>query len=253
MSSQTIFLISAGCIFGGALLGLLLHGLLPEHHLRDASKDTVKVGAAMIATLSALVLGLLVGSAKNTFDTAEAEMTQGGAKIILLDRLLADYGPETKAAREQLRRTVATQIEDLWPEEKTGASGLAAFERTGGLEAVQMTLLKVMPTTDAQRQLFAAAQQICGDLRQTRWLLVEQTQSPIPIPFLVVLLFWLTVLHVSFGMLAPRNATVVAVLLICALSVSGAIFMILEMSHPLDGMIKVSSAPMRKALEHLGQ
>ncbi len=253
MSSQTIFLISAGCIFGGALLGLLLHGLLPEHHLRDASKDTVKVGAGMIATLSALVLGLLVGSAKNTFDTAEAEMTQGGAKIILLDRLLADYGPETKAAREQLRRTVATQIEDLWPEEKTGASGLAAFERTGGLEAVQMTLLKVMPTTDAQRQLFAAAQQICGDLRQTRWLLVEQTQSPIPIPFLVVLLFWLTVLHVSFGMLAPRNATVVAVLLICALSVSGAIFMILEMSHPLDGMIKVSSAPMRKALEHLGE
>jgi len=253
MSSQTIFLISAGCIFGGALLGLLLHGLLPEHHLRDASKDTVKVGAGMIATLSALVLGLLVGSAKNTFDTAEAEMTQGSAKIILLDRLLADYGPETKAAREQLRRTVATQIEDLWPEEKTGVSGLAAFERTNGLEAVQMTLLKVMPTTDAQRQLFAAAQQICGDLRQTRWLLVEQTQSPIPIPFLVVLLFWLTVLHVSFGMLAPRNATVVAVLLICALSVSGAIFMILEMSHPLDGMIKVSSAPMRKALEHLGQ
>jgi len=253
MSSQTIFLISAGCIFGGALVGMLLHGLLPEPHLRDASKDTVKVGAGMIATLSALVLGLLVGSAKNTFDTAEAEMTQGGAKIILLDRLLADYGPETKAAREQLRRTVATQIEDLWPEEKTGASGLAAFERTGGLEAVQMTLLKVMPTTDAQRQLFAAAQQICGDLRQTRWLLVEQSQSPIPIPFLVVLLFWLTVLHVSFGMLAPRNATVVAVLLICALSVSGAIFMILEMSHPLDGMIKVSSAPMRKALEHLGQ
>ena len=253
MSSQTIFLISSGCIFGGALLGLLLHGLLPEPHLRDASKDTVKVGAGMIATLSALVLGLLVGSAKNTFDTAEAEMTQGSAKIILLDRLLADYGPETKAAREQLRRTVATQIEDLWPEEKTGVSGLAAFERTNGLEAVQMTLLKVMPTTDAQRQLFAAAQQICGDLRQTRWLLVEQTQSPIPIPFLVVLLFWLTVLHVSFGMLAPRNATVIAVLLICALSVSGAIFMILEMSHPLDGMIKVSSAPMRKALEHLGQ
>jgi len=253
MSSQTIFLISSGCIFGGALLGLLLHGLLPEPHLRDASKDTVKVGAGMIATLSALVLGLLVGSAKNTFDTAEAEMTQGSAKIILLDRLLADYGPETKAAREQLRRTVATQIEDLWPEEKTGVSGLAAFERTNGLEAVQMTLLKVMPTTDAQRQLFAAAQQICGDLRQTRWLLVEQSQSPIPIPFLVVLLFWLTVLHVSFGMLAPRNATVVAVLLICALSVSGAIFMILEMSHPLDGMIKVSSAPMRKALEHLGQ
>ncbi len=205
----------------------------------------------LIATLSALVLGLLVGSAKNTFDTAEAEITQSGAKIILLDRLLADYGPETKATREQLRHTVAAGIEMLWPEEKTGASGLADFERSIGMEAVQTTLLKVTPTTDAQRQLFAAAQQICGDLRQARWLLIEQTQSPIPMLFLVVLLFWLTVLHLSFGMLAPRNATVIAVLLICALSVSGAIFLILEMSHPLQGMIKVSSAPMRKALEHL--
>src|SRR5205814_9960374 len=120
MSSQTICLISSGCIFGGALLGLLLHGLLPEPHLRDASKDTVKVGAGMIATLSALVLGLLVGSAKNTFDTAEAEMTQGSAKIILLDRLLADYGTESQAARAQLARTVATPFRDLRTAERTG-------------------------------------------------------------------------------------------------------------------------------------
>src|SRR5437762_886438 len=174
MSSQTIFLISSGCIFGGALLGLLLHGLLPEPHLRDASKDTVKVGAGMIATLSALVLGLLVASAKNTFDTTQAEMTENGTKIILLDRLLADYGPETKATREQLRRTVASGIEMIWPEERTRATGLTAFERTNGMETLQMTLLKVTPTTDAQRLLFAGAQQICGELRQARWLMIEQ-------------------------------------------------------------------------------
>jgi hypothetical protein len=252
-SSLTIGLISAGCIFGGVLLGLVLRGLLPDYHLRDDSKDTVKVGAGMIATVSALVLGLLVASAKNTFDTTEAEITQTSAKIILLDRVLADYGPETKATREQLRRTVATQIEALWPEEKTGASGLAAFERTSGLEFVQMTLLKITPTTDAQRQLFATAQQIISDLRQSRWLLIEQIQHVIPIPFLVVLLFWLTMLHITFGLLAPRNATVITVLLISALSVSGALFIILDMTHPLQGMIKVSSAPMRNALEHLGQ
>ena len=252
-SSLILGLISAGCIFSGVLLGLLLRGLLPDQHLRDESKDAIKLGAGMIATVSALVLGLLVASAKDTFDTTEEEITQRAAKIIFLDRLLADYGPETKAAREQLRRTVATQIEDLWPEEKTGASGLAAFERTGGLEAVQMTLLKVTPTTDAQRQLFATAQQIISDLRQSRWLLIEQMQHVIPIPFLVVLLFWLTMLHISFGLLAPRNATVITVLLISALSVSGAIFIILDMTHPMQGMIKVSSAPMRNALEHLGQ
>src|ERR1700704_4515747 len=104
-SSLTLGLISAGCIFGGVLLGLLLRGLLPEQHLHDESKDTVKVGAGMIATVSALVLGLLVASAKNTFDTTEEEITQRGAKIIFLDRLLADYGRETSATREQLRRT----------------------------------------------------------------------------------------------------------------------------------------------------
>ena len=252
-SSLSIGLLSVGCIFGGALLGLLLRGLLPEPHLRDESKDTVKVGAGMMATISALVLGLLVASAKDSFDTAEAEMTQRGTKIIFLDRLLADYGPETKATREQLRRTVAASIEMIWPEEKTGALGMTADERTNGMEVVQMTLFKVTPTTDAQHQLLATAQQIISELREARWLLIEQAHNIIPKPFLVMLLFWLTMLHLSFGLLAPRNGTTITVLLISALSVSGAIFIVLEMTHPLQGTIKVSSAPMRKALEHLGQ
>ena len=252
-SSLTIGLISAGCIFGGVLLGLLLRSLLPDQHLHDESKDTVKVGAGMIATVSALVLGLLVASAKNTFDSTEAEITQRSAKIILLDRVLADYGPETRATRAQLHNTVAATIEMLWPAEEKEVSGLTGYEQTNGMEFVQMTLLKVTPTTDAQRQLFATAQQIISDLRQSRWLLIEQMQHVIPIPFLVVLLFWLTMLHISFGLLAPRNATVITVLLISALSVSGAIFIILDMTHPLQGMIKVSSVPMRNALEHLGQ
>ena len=148
-SSLTIGLISAGCIFGGVLLGLVLRGLLPDYHLRDDSKDTVKVGAGMIATVSALVLGLLVASAKNTFDATEAEITQRSAQIILLDRVLADYGPETKATRAQLRNTVAATIEMLWPAEKKEASGLTGYEQANGMEFVQMTLLKVTPTTDA--------------------------------------------------------------------------------------------------------
>jgi hypothetical protein len=253
-SSLTVGLISAGCVFGGALLGLFLRGLLPEEHLRHNSKDTVKVSAGMIATVSALVLGLLVASAKNTFDTTEAEMTQRGAKIMLLDRLLADYGPETKAARQQLRQTVAAMTE--MPEEtegRTGASGTAAYEGMNGMEELQVTLCKLTPATDAERMLFATAHQKIVELRESRWLLIEQAQKIIPIPFLVVLLFWLTMLHISFGLLAPRNATAITVLLISALSVSGAIFIVLEMTHPLRGTVKVSSAPMRKALEHLGQ
>src|SRR6184192_3153807 len=127
MNSLTIGLISVGCIFGGALLGLFLQGLLPEHHFRDSSKDTVKVVAGMIATLSALVLGLLVGSAKSSFDATNTAMIQNGAKITLLERALAAYGTETKNARERLRRAVAAGIEMFRPEEKNAGSTMTGF------------------------------------------------------------------------------------------------------------------------------
>jgi hypothetical protein len=253
MSSLDIAFISAGCIFGGVLLGLLLQNLLPGHHLSSESKDTVKLAAGTIATLSALVLGLLVSSAKSNFDTTNAEITQGAAKIIQLDRLLANYGPETKDARELLLRSVTAGIAAFWPEDKLPATGMTAFEKANGIEEVQAKLRALTPANDAQRQLLAQAQQISGELIQFRWLLIEQAQSTLPRPFLVMVLFWLTMLHMSFGLFAPRNAMVMVVLFICALSVSGAIFLILEMNHPLSGFIKVSSAPMLKALEHLGQ
>jgi len=252
MSSLTIAVISAVCIFSGVLLGMFLSSRLPEHHLSTDSKETIKLAAGMIATLAALVLGLLVSSAKNNFDTMNAEITQGAAKIVYLDRLLANYGPETKAVREMLQRNLAAGIRLIWPEDKTAAQ-MATFEKASGMELVQHKLHELTPATDFQRQLLAQAEQACGELGQSRWLVIEQTQNILPTPFLVMLLFWLTALHLSFGLFAPRNTLVVVVLFICAVSVSGAIFLILEMNHPLSGVIKVSSAPMLKALEHLGQ
>lgn len=253
MSSIEIALVSAACIFGGVLLGLWLQTLLPGHHLSSESKDTIKLAAGMIATLSALVLGLLVSSAKNNFDTTSAEITQGAAKAIQLDRALANYGPETKSARELLRDSMAAGIQMFWPEDKLEATGMTAFEKSNGMELLQAKLRELAPASDGQRQLLAQAQQISGELVQFRWLLIEQTQNALPKPFLVMVLFWLTMLHMSFGLFAPRNAMVIVVLFICAVSVSGAIFLILEMNHPLSGCIKVSGAPMLKALEHLGQ
>jgi len=253
ISSQIIFLISAGCIFGGALLGLLLSLFLPEEHLRDKSKDTVKVVTGMIATLAALVLGLLISSANTFFDSVDTAITHSGARIILLDRALAHYGPETKEAREQLRRTILSGIEMFWPKEKTEGPGLRAFERATSMEELQTKIRELNPTTDVQRQLRADAKKLSGEMLEARWLLIAQAQHALPATFLVVLLFWLTVLHVGFGLLAARNATVISALMISALSVSGAMFLILEMYQPLDGMIKVSNAPLRKALELLGR
>jgi hypothetical protein len=114
MRYLAIRLILFACIFGPALLGLFLRGVLPEQHLRADSKDAVRLGMGMIATMAALVLGLLVASAKNFYDTQSSELTQLSANVILLDRLLARYGPETKEARDLLRGAVARALDLMW-------------------------------------------------------------------------------------------------------------------------------------------
>src|SRR5262245_40390015 len=186
MNSVTVGLISAGCIFSGAVLGMQLQRMLPGHHLAKEMQDLVKLSAGTIATLTALVLGLLVSSAKSSFDSINSGIVQSSAKLILLDRALARYGPETKPVREQLKRVVAAGIEMIWPTEKTGVSGLTTFERANGMELVQDRLRELTPQNDAQRQFLAQAQQIAGDVSQTRWLLIEQSQNELPLPLLII-------------------------------------------------------------------
>jgi len=155
MNSTAIAFVSVGCIFAGALLGLGLQKLLPSHHLSKETQDVVRLSAGMIATLTALVLGLLVSSAKTSFDTVNNGLVQGSAKFILLDRALARYGPETQAIRDQLQRALAGGLETVWPMEKTGVSALTAFERANGMDLVQDKLHDLTPHNDAQRQTLA--------------------------------------------------------------------------------------------------
>lgn len=253
MNSLTIGLVSAASIFSGALLGMALQRLLPGHHLGKEMQDLVKLSAGTIATLTALVLGLLVSSAKGSFDTMNTGIVQSSAKYILMDRALARYGPETKAVREEMKRALAAAIAMIWPTEKTGVPVLTAVERASGIELVQDKLRELTPQNDLQRQSLAQAQQIATDLGQTRWLLIEQAQNRLPLPLLLILIFWLVLLFVSFGLFAPRNVTALVVLSVGACAISGAIFLVLELNQPLDGVIKVSDGPMRDALEHLGK
>ena len=235
------------------MIGLGLQRLLPGHHLSKETQDIVKLSAGTIATLTALVLGLLVSSAKSSFDTMNNGIVQSSAKIILLDRALARYGPETKAAREQLKRVIAAGIEMVWPTEKTGVPALTAVERANGMELLQDKLNELTPQNDTQRRALAQAQQIAGDVSQTRWLLIEQEQNQLPLPLLVILVFWLALLFVSFGLFSPSNITALTVLFLGACAISAAIFLVLELDRPLEGFIKVSSAPLRNALQHINQ
>jgi hypothetical protein len=239
-----------GCIFGGALLGMGIRAILPKHHLSPDSKDVVKLGMGLIATMSALVLGLLVASAKSSFDAQRSELTQISANVIYFDRILARYGPDTKEIRALLRASVISALDRIWPEDKSRPSQV---EGTAGSEAIFDKILELSPKTDAQRQLQAQAIKLATDVAQMRWLLFAQKGSSIPTPFLIVLVFWLMIIFASFTLFAPVNATVIVTLLVCALSVSGAIFLILELDRPFAGLIQISSAPLRNALEQLGR
>jgi hypothetical protein len=253
VSEFVITLISAVSIFAGALLGMGLQRQLPERHLSKEMQDLVKVSAGTIATLTALVLGLLVSSAKSSYDEVNNGVVQGSANFILLDRTLAHYGPEANAAREQLKLALAGTIERVWPTGKTGIPVLTAIERAKGMELVQDKLDELTPKNEVQRQALAQSRQIVSDMSQTRWLLVEEAQSWLPAPFLLILIFWLTLLFVSFGLFAPRNLMALTVLFVGACSLSAAIFLVLELNQPLDGLMKVSNAPLRNAMEQMGQ
>jgi hypothetical protein len=229
------------CVFGSALIGMGLRRVLPEHHLSSESKDVVKLGIALIATMTALVLSLLLSSAKSSFDERNAEFAQMAGNIVLLDRLLAHYGPEAKPARQSLRAIVEAALAQVWPDEHFRPAELAPA--SAAPETIYEMIQALSPQGETQRSLQAQALATATGLAQARWLLFAQaSQSPIPLPFLVVLVFWLCIIFASFGLYAPANPTVVATLGVCAPSVAGAIFLILELALPFVGVIRVSSA-----------
>jgi hypothetical protein len=206
----------------------------------------------LIATMTALVLGLQLGSAKSSFDTQKSEVTDISAKIILLDRTLAHYGPDTRAVRDLLRSSVEDKLERVWPQDPAPRSTLQPTPL--GNEDIYEKVQELLPTTDVQRAAKARALSILFDIGQTRWLMIEQESNSASMPpLLFVMAFWLTITFISFGLFAPRNATVIITVSVCAMSVSAAIFLILELYSPFNGVIRIPSEPLRNALVQLGQ
>jgi len=254
MNTTLIALIIFACVFGGTLMGMFLRTVMPEHHLTDDSKEVIKLGMGLIATIAALVLGLVIASAKSSYDSQDLSVKHIATKILLLDRELALYGPETKQSRDLIRHLLTQKVDEIWPEERFQPARLdvskVAAPLTGG---VVENIYQLTPQNEAQRGLQSRALQITNDILETRWFVLGGMGSSVLLPFLIVMVFWLTIIFGSFGLLAPRNATVFAVLIVCALSVAGAIFLIMEMDQPFRGLMKISSAPLRYTLSQLGQ
>lgn len=250
MSPITVSLIVFASVFAAALFGMLLRRVLPEHHFNSETKDTVKLAMGFVATMAALILGLLVASAKDAYDKQASGVVQLAAKIIYLDRLLANYGPETKDARALYRRVVEQVASRMWPGESAKTSELdPSGLRT---EDVYVAIEALKPTTDLQTSLKSQAVSTSLEIGQMRWLEYEQANATASVPLLCILVFWTSVLFASFGMYAPNNGTVVAAMLLASLSVAGAIFLIQELGSPFAGLLQIPKTAFTNALSHLG-
>jgi hypothetical protein len=240
-----------GCVLGSTLAAMWVSRRLPEHHLNSESRDAVKLGLGVIATLTALVLGLLVSATKGTYDVQSGMVKDLAADLAQLDRLLERYGPEAGEARARLRVLGEAVHEQFWPRDGEPVEFTGGPSKSAG-EAVFEAIAALEPRSEPQRLLKSRSQEILLGLGHMRQRLAANSERSIPAPLLVALGFWLAVLFAGFGMLAPRNPTTFVVLVVCILSVSGALFLVMELDRPFQGLIRVSDTPLRSALSHMG-
>lgn len=251
MSSLGIASLMFGCVFVSTLLAIWISRRLPPHHLEGESRDVVKTGMGVIATLTALVLGLLVASTKATYDAQSGMVNELASQMALFDRVLARYGTDAVELRSQLKTLAQGTLDQLWPQGQ-------AVELSGGKtriigESLYDAIVALQPKTDAQKALQSRALDILVGLGQTRQRLVVNNERNIPAVLLGILGLWQAVLFAGYGLISPRNATTFVVLTICMISVSAALFVVMELDRPFEGMIRISDAPLRTVLSHLGE
>jgi Protein of unknown function (DUF4239) len=248
MNDLLISLSAFALIFGGALVGAFVRPFLSEQHLHSDSRDVVRMATGLIGTLAALVLGLLIASAKSTYDQKTNQVRQMTATIILLDDLLAQYGPEAAPVRNLLRRSIQPLADGIWHEQALPNGKLVRFESSAESLAFENELEHLSPVNDTQRSLKSRAIQAFTEGAQIRLQLFAQSAGSIPVPFLIILVFWLGAIFVSFTLFAQTNLIVMTSLFVSALSFACAIFLILELDDPFSGLMGISSATMRGAL-----
>ena len=251
MNTTLTALVVFGCLVGAVLVGRGLRRMLPQEHLSADSRDVIKLAIGLVATMSALVLGLLVSSAKGSYDTERSEVIQMAAKVAFLDRLLAIYGPEAAEARVGFHDAVKEVVQQMWPEEARRPAQLAPSGQAGN--AVYGVVQALSPHDDAQRKLKEQAISVGIDIGQLRSLLAAQSVPSISTPMLIVLVLWLAIIFMGFSTLAPPNVTAIFALIVSAVAVSGAIFLILELDQPFGGVIRISSEPMVNALSQIAK
>jgi hypothetical protein len=247
-----IGLLAFACIFAGAVLGVAVGRIIPKSYTNEETQKIVQPVMNTVALLSALVLGLLTATAKSNFDARTKSIEQFAANLSLLDREIRNFNPEIEGLKDQLRQYTAQKILLIWPQPDAKNRGLHDNPKDlRSLEGVVQKIREFTPASEAQRFVQASALKILDELTRTRWTLVVQEGSEIPRAFIYVLLFWLTLLFINFGLFAQRNALAIVAVFVGALSLASAIYIIMDLNEPIGGFISISPKPMQDALAQM--
>jgi Protein of unknown function (DUF4239) len=251
MNSIEVSSIVFTCIFASALMGMAIRRALPADHLSTDGKEVVRLSTALISTMAAMVLGMLVSSAKTSYDARKNDVAEMSSQMVSIDRLLAKYGPETTEIRAQLRQSVEFGIYRIWPKEASLHSELKPADQG---EALADKLEQLAPKNERQASIKSQVVSLAAKERDTQWLLfLKSEQTAIPLILLVVLVSWMAAIFTSFGLYAPLNAPVIGALAMSAIAVSAAIFIMLEMYTPFSGVLRISPGPVFEALKQMGR
>lgn len=248
MSSTEAFLVSFAAILIGAAAGMGLRRALPAEWLEGGAKEAIRLGAGLLSTLAALVIGLMIASAKNTFDNQNSNIRQLGTNAALVDQMLTKYGPDANAARTLLREIIPSATARIWRENNAGKGREPSFVVSEMAERFFRAVEGLTPANTEQASLKSRIIQITTDMGRTRLLVFTQADDAIPLPFFVVLVFWLVVIFASFSLFAEPGLLVVISTLVFALSVSSALFLIVDLSHPFQGLMQISNHHLQMVL-----
>ncbi|TPK97374.1 MULTISPECIES: DUF4239 domain-containing protein [unclassified Mesorhizobium] len=239
------------CLAGASLVSLMVHKRFPAHHLQDDTSAVVRLAANLFVVMSSLMLGLMINSAKNTFEAINGNVHTFATDLILLDRTLRHYGPEADSARQSLTAYVQRVVDTSTADSDTTVVPNRLAELL--LNQVGDILAGLTPADARQTAAQQTATQQLQKLIEQRWILAEQSEGAIPAPLIVLLVAWMTLIFASFGFRAPRNGTIVFTCLVSGALVAAAIYLIVDMDSPFSGPIQVSPAPLQRALAELTQ
>lgn len=251
MNSNLISFIAFVGMFGGAILSQFLARRLADHHVSSRTQDSVKLGVGMVAAMTSLILGLMTASVKQNFDSTDKDVHTYALSILSLETDLRHAGPAGCEPQRQLMDYTRAVLKENW----TDAADLPTVTTATSSGDILLNLDTMVrtwtPETDVLKEVRSAAISDLRSILTTRWTVSEEAVASVPVPFVLVLIVWLSLIFISFGLFAPQNLIVSLFFFLCALSISGALFLILEMSGPFDGLISVSPKPLMRALEFI--